>query len=115
MFTYITKELPDVVSTFFPVDRENKSITGFSMGGHGALISAFKTGAYRSVSAFAPISNPSKNPFWAGKAFNFFLNKPEEEGPAYDATELVRNGNYHKTPLFIDVASNDQFKEKLLI
>jgi len=34
------------------------SVTGFSMGGHGALIAGFKTDKYRSVSALAPISNP---------------------------------------------------------
>jgi S-formylglutathione hydrolase FrmB len=49
MFPYITKELPELISNFFPVDRANKSITGFSMGGHGALISALKTGKYRSL------------------------------------------------------------------
>jgi S-formylglutathione hydrolase len=78
MFTYITKELPEVVSTYFPVDRDNKSITGYSMGGHGALIAGLKTGFYRSVSAFAPMTNPSKNANWGIKAFNFFFNKPEE-------------------------------------
>jgi S-formylglutathione hydrolase len=84
------------------------------MGGHGALIAALKTGAYRSASAFAPIANPSKSANWGIKAFNLFFNKPEEEGLAYDATELVKSGNYHKTPLFIEVGSNDQFKEKIL-
>lgn len=86
MFTYITKELPELVSTYFPVDKEIRSITGFSMGGHGALIAGLKTGLYRSVSAFAPMSNPSKCYNWGIKGFNFFFNKPEEEGPAYDAT-----------------------------
>ena len=60
MFSYITKELPDLVSAYFPVDRERVSITGFSMGGHSAMVTGFKTGMYKSVSAFAPISNPSK-------------------------------------------------------
>jgi S-formylglutathione hydrolase len=84
------------------------------MGGHGALISALKTGSYRSVSAFAPMSNPSQSANWGIKAFNFFFNNPKEEGLAYDATELVRSGNFHKTPLFVEVGSNDQFKDKLL-
>lgn len=39
------------------------------MGGHGALIVALKTGKYRSVSAFAPISNPSVTERWGQKAF----------------------------------------------
>ena len=59
MFTYITEQLPRVVSTYFPVSSDNISITGFSMGGHGALISSLKTGKYKSVSAFAPICNPT--------------------------------------------------------
>ena len=45
------------------------SITGHSMGGHGALISHFKNpGMYKSVSAFAPIVNPVNVP-WGEKAF----------------------------------------------
>jgi S-formylglutathione hydrolase len=42
MFTYITQELPKLVESFFPVSHK-KSITGHSMGGHGALIAALKT------------------------------------------------------------------------
>ena len=39
------------------------------MGGHGALISHFKNpGQYTSVSAFAPICNPTAVP-WGEKAF----------------------------------------------
>jgi S-formylglutathione hydrolase len=77
MFTYINEELPEVVSSFFPVSKENKSITGFSMGGHGALISALKTGKFRSVSAFAPMANPSKSASWGIKAWKFFFNNVE--------------------------------------
>lgn len=77
MFTYITEELPDIVSTYFPVDKINKSITGFSMGGHGALIAGLKTGLYRSVSAFAPMANPTKSENWGIKGFNFFFNNPK--------------------------------------
>ena len=69
MFTYLTEELPNLVSTFFPVSRDNISITGSSMGGHGALIAALKTGKYKSVSAFAPISNPTASERWAQKAY----------------------------------------------
>jgi S-formylglutathione hydrolase len=114
MFTYINEELPEIVSSFFPVDKNNKSITGFSMGGHGALISALKTGAYRSVSAFSPMANPSNSPSWGIKAWKLFFNSLEE-GDAYDATLLVRSGNYHKTPLLLEVGSNDEYKEKMLV
>jgi S-formylglutathione hydrolase len=59
MYSYITKELPDIVAANFPADMARQSITGHSMGGHGALTIALKNpGRYRSVSAFAPISSP---------------------------------------------------------
>lgn len=68
MFDYVNEELPQILSSYFHVSANNKSITGFSMGGHGALISALKTGKYKSASAFAPIANPS-NSAWGTKAF----------------------------------------------
>ena len=61
MYDYVTKELPDLVNAMFPVNAEKKSITGHSMGGHGALICHLKNpGTYSSVSAFAPICNPTQ-------------------------------------------------------
>lgn len=46
------------------------------MGGHGALICALKTGQFKSVSAFAPMGNPTKSANWGIKAFNLFLSNP---------------------------------------
>ena len=44
-----------------PVNAEKKAITGYSMGGHGALICHLKIrGTYSAVSAFAPICNPTQ-------------------------------------------------------
>lgn len=74
MFTYLTEELPKVISTFFPVCKHNKSITGFSMGGHGALVAALRTGKYKSVSAFSPISNPTASERWGQKAYRQYFN-----------------------------------------
>merc|ERR1711963_436238 len=88
MYDYVTKELPDLVSKLFPVDSSRKSITGHSMGGHGALISHLKNpGVYTSVSAFAPICNPTKCP-WGDKAFNGYLGSVAS-GAEHDATELM--------------------------
>ena len=51
----------------FPVDPERMSITGHSMGGHGAMVAHLKNpGMYTSVSAFAPIVNPVAVP-WGEK------------------------------------------------
>lgn len=115
MFSYLTKELPELVSSYFPVDRDNKSVTGFSMGGHGALITGLKTGLYKSVSAFAPISNPTKSENWGSKGYKFFFAKPEEEGLEYDATELVKSGKAKNVPLFVEVGTQDQWKKEMLV
>jgi S-formylglutathione hydrolase len=37
MYSYITKELPEALSSFKELDMSRISITGHSMGGHGAL------------------------------------------------------------------------------
>jgi S-formylglutathione hydrolase len=59
MFSYITQELPNLVGQFFRVDIKRMSITGFQMGGHGALVCALRNpGLYKSVSALSPITNP---------------------------------------------------------
>ena len=59
MYDYVTRELPSLVEAALPVIPGRRSISGHSMGGHGALICALKNpGMYRSVSAFAPIANP---------------------------------------------------------
>ena len=56
------------------------------MGGHGALIAYLKNpGAYRSVSAFAPICNPIACP-WGKKAFTGYLGSNTE---AWKVTTLI--------------------------
>lgn len=73
------------------------------MGGHGALICALKNpGLYKSVSAFAPICNPSQAP-WGIKALTGYLG-PRETGSwmQWDATELVKSYNGAPIELFID-------------
>lgn len=64
MFSYIDQELPSLVGEMFPVDMSRKSITGFSMGGHGAMVCYLRNpSAYKSVSAFSPIVNPTQSGF----------------------------------------------------
>ena len=59
----------------FNVDSGRKSISGHSMGGHGALTIALKNpGVYRSVSAFSPIVAPMDVP-WGQKAFQGYLGE----------------------------------------
>ena len=110
MYSYVTAELPEVIRTNFNVVPDRQSIFGHSMGGHGALICALKNpGAYRSVSAFAPICNPVNCP-WGEKAFSGYLGPDREQWKAWDATELVKN--YKAPPLsyiLIDQGKSDAF------
>ncbi|CAB4060723.1 frmA [Lepeophtheirus salmonis] len=90
------------------------SITGHSMGGHGALICHFKNpGKYVSVSAFSPICNPTKCP-WGVKAFKGYLGSVDN-GKVYDATELIKTYSGPKAPILIDVGTKDGFLESQLM
>lgn len=67
MYDYVVQELPALIEAHFPVTAE-RSISGHSMGGHGALVIALRNpGRYRSVSAFSPIVAPTQVP-WGHKA-----------------------------------------------
>jgi len=63
------------------------------MGGHGALTLYLRhPELYKSVSAFAPISNPVNCP-WGQKAFAGYLGEEDKEAwKEHDATELIRKG-----------------------
>ncbi|MCU7931821.1 MAG: S-formylglutathione hydrolase [Candidatus Thiodiazotropha sp. (ex Codakia rugifera)] len=108
MYDYVTKELPALIEGNLPVIAGLKSITGHSMGGHGALICALKEkGAYRSVSAFSPICHPS-NCGWGKGCFTAYLGKEKAGWKTYDATELIKAGAA-EIPLLIDQGTNDEF------
>ena len=89
MYSYVTKELPAVLAATFPAQLSGKaSISGHSMGGHGALTLFLKNpGMYASASAFAPICSPTRCP-WGTKAFEGYLGSVEA-GKAHDAVELI--------------------------
>ncbi|KAL2809772.1 putative esterase, partial [Aspergillus granulosus] len=91
MYTYVTEELPATVFEAFPqLDSSRVSITGHSMGGHGALTLFLRNpGKYKSVSAFAPISNPVNCP-WGQKAFGGYFGEEQGKWKEHDATELVK-------------------------
>lgn len=118
MYDYITKELPAIIENNFPVS-DVKSISGHSMGGHGALTIGLKNAAqYRSISAFSPISNPIQCP-WGQKAFTAYLGTDIENWKQYDASELLKQG---PSPLAILVDQGDadgflseQLKPELLV
>jgi S-formylglutathione hydrolase len=108
MYDYVTKELPALVEAELPLIPGAKSITGHSMGGHGALVCALReTGAYRSVSAFSPICHPTVCG-WGEGCFGAYLGDDKEDWKAYDATELVKSGA-EALPMLIDQGTGDEF------
>ena len=87
MYDYVTKELPKLVFDNCPVDPNRISISGHSMGGHGAITCALKNpGAYKSVSAFSPIVSPISCP-WGEKAFGRYLGSNRDTWKEYDSIE----------------------------
>ena len=108
MYDYVTRELPALVEANLPLQSGLKSISGHSMGGHGALICALKQpDAYRSVSAFAPIANPV-NCGWGQGCFGAYLGDDESAWEAYDATCLVKAGA-RVGDILIDQGDADEF------
>ena len=88
MYDYVNKELPALVEASLPV-TDKRSVSGHSMGGHGALMCALKDPErYQSVSAFAPICHPSESP-WGVKAFSHYLGDDRNDWLEWDATQLV--------------------------
>lgn len=107
MQDYVAQELPALVETTFCASAA-RGISGHSMGGHGALVTALRhPGRYRSVSAFSPIVAPSQVP-WGQKAFTAYLGAQTEAWKAWDAVELVRQAR-ERLPLRIDQGGADEF------
>jgi S-formylglutathione hydrolase len=107
MYDYVVSELPSIVAKLFAFNGK-QSISGHSMGGHGALTIALKNPkTFTSVSAFAPITNPSQCP-WGQKAFNGYLGSDENLWKAYDTCELIKQGA--RVPdILIDQGESDNF------
>ena len=108
MFDYITEDLPSFLQEEFPVDLSRQSIMGHSMGGHGALTIAMSLpGRYRSVSAFAPITNPTTSD-WGRKQLTAYLGADESGWAAHDSTLLMRDRGFDG-PILVDTGTADQF------
>jgi len=111
------------------VDVQTRSITGHSMGGHGALTIALKQPAiWRSMSAFSPICNPTTVPWgpqrrdtqpvrqarWVTglihtgqKAFEGYLGSLDA-GLEHDACELVKKGP-RSDAILVSQGADDDF------
>ena len=111
MASYIEDELTALVAANFPLDMDRQAITGHSMGGHGALTMALRNpGRFRSVSAFAPIVQPS-TAGWSRPALEKYLGPDESNWRKYDATLLIEDG--HRVPdILVDQGTADGFLDE---
>lgn len=114
MESYIQNELYALIQKDFKVS-DRISISGHSMGGHGAMTLGLKAPKkYRSISAFSPIVNPVACA-WGEKAFTGYIGTDKSEWRKHDATEMVKAGASHANPILIDQGTDDQFLEKQLL
>ncbi|MFA3917286.1 S-formylglutathione hydrolase [Ruegeria hyattellae] len=108
MWDYVAQELPALLTGKFAIDGERQGITGHSMGGHGALTLAMNLpGRFRSVSAFAPISNPTGSD-WGRKQLSAYLGDDESNWARHDSTLMMRETGFDG-PILIDTGTHDQF------
>ncbi len=113
MYTYITKDLLEIIGNNFPIDTDKTGIFGHSMGGHGALTIAIKNPElFKSVSAFAPICSPTKVG-WGENAFAIYLGDQQSKWLEYDATELILNRGWH-SDILIDQGLDDEYLDQYL-
>ncbi|MCZ6716067.1 MAG: alpha/beta hydrolase-fold protein, partial [Gammaproteobacteria bacterium] len=104
----------EAIAANLPLDSGRLSVSGHSMGGHGALILALKNpGMFKSVSAFSPICAPAKCP-WGIKAFTGYFGEDRTRWRQFDASELIGQAS-QKLPLLIDLGAADEYLEEQLL
>lgn len=114
MYSYITKELFDLVMNAFPFDTARVGIFGHSMGGHGALTIGLKhPDQFKTISAFSPIVSPTRCP-WGEKALSGYLGTDRANWADYDATLLIQKHGWSGPELLIDQGTADQFLQEQL-
>lgn len=115
MYDYIVDELPAIIEANFPVS-DRRSISGHSMGGHGALTIGLKNPQrYSAISAFSPICNPI-NCVWGQKAFVNYLGENKDRWLEYDSCFLIGQAKPDQhLPIFIDQGDADDFLSTQLL
>ncbi|HEU6454988.1 MAG TPA: S-formylglutathione hydrolase [Roseateles sp.] len=109
MESYLLDELIPLVQQQTGLTKTG--LFGHSMGGHGALTLALRhPGRFQSLSAFAPISAPTRCP-WGQKAFAGYLGDDKGAWAAHDASELMRQQAAAPYPqgILIDQGLADKF------
>ena len=118
MRTYIEEELPKLIEAEFPADMSRQSITGHSMGGHGALTIGLRNpDRFKSISAFSPICHPIDCD-WGTKALGGYLGPDKSAWRSHDAVALIEDMDADTRSYVPDIrveqGLDDQFLEKQL-
>ena len=112
MWDYVTRDLAETVFAHFPLRRDAQGMTGHSMGGHGALtIGMAMPEVYRSLSALAPVANPTASD-WGSRQLAAYLGTDKAAWMRHDATVQMREKGYPGEVL-IDQGTGDQFADLL--
>jgi len=91
MWSYVTKELPELIAEHFPVDPKRQSILGHSMGGHGALTIALS----HPIATAPPVPSRHRRPLrgpWASKALSGYLGADRKAWREHDTVALIAAG-----------------------
>jgi len=108
MYDYLLEELTALVRNQFGLAGP-EFISGHSMGGHGALVLGLRNPErFKSITAFAPIVNPSEVP-WGIKAFEHYLGEDKAAWFEWDAVSLLKQYSGKKIPILIDQGDKDSF------
>lgn len=110
MYSFVAKELPELIDAEFPTIPKAKGIFGHSMGGHGAIVVGLTNQSiFRSISAFSPISSPRLS--IASKAFEAYLGSDKENWNRYDSSFLIANAP--KVPILVYQGESDHLLDTL--
>lgn len=98
MYSFVSKELPELIDAKFPTIPNAKGIFGHSMGGHGAIVVGLNNQSiFKSISAFSPISSPSLS--LSQRAFKAYLGDNKERWNRYDSSYLIAHAE--KMPILV--------------
>jgi S-formylglutathione hydrolase len=116
MYSYVTSELPKLIQEHFPTTG-NFGIFGHSMGGHGAMVCGLRNPTlFKSISAFAPICNPSVSKWGRDTAFRVYFGEANKnEWAKYDSCELVKSYNGPVKEILVDQGTEDDFLDSHLM
>ena len=115
MYSYVTRELPELIDANLPALAGATGIFGHSMGGHGALVCALRNpGRYKSVSTILRPLRRRCRPPGARRRLAIIWGPDTQSWREYDASELVARRPF-PGPVLIDQGAADQFLAEQLL